>query len=78
VEPGQWFFGWVERLAALGISVGYGDGTFRPNALVTRGEMAVFLVRALGVSLPSIRWHGLFADIQSGAFYAGHTSVCSN
>jgi glucose/arabinose dehydrogenase len=72
VGPGQWFYGWVEGLAALGISVGYGDGTYRPNTLVTRGEMSVFLVRALGVE-PVDPVAGLFADIQSGAFYAGHT-----
>ena len=71
VSPGQWFFGSVERLASLGISMGYGDGTFRPNGLVTRGEMAVLLVRALG-SEPVDPVQGAFADVSPAAFYAGH------
>jgi hypothetical protein len=43
VPPGQWYTPYVERLAELGISVGYGDGTFRPHAGVSRAEMAVFM-----------------------------------
>jgi hypothetical protein len=69
VIPSDWFFGAVERLSALGISVGYGDGTFRPNALVTRGEMAVFLVRALGED-PTGPVNGAFADVDPTVFYA--------
>ncbi|MEX1178971.1 MAG: S-layer homology domain-containing protein [Nitriliruptor sp.] len=37
----------AERLAAAGIVSGYSDGTYRPGAPVTRGQMAAFLVRAL-------------------------------
>ncbi len=36
----------IEAIAAAGISGGFSDGTFRPNAPVTRGQMATFLVRA--------------------------------
>ena len=37
----------IAALAEAGISVGYDDGTFRPEASVTRGHMATFLTRAL-------------------------------
>jgi spore germination protein YaaH len=37
----------INRLAAAGIAAGCGSGRFCPNALVTRGEMAAFLTRAL-------------------------------
>ncbi len=37
----------VERLAAAGIVGGFPDGRFRPDAPVTRGQMATFLVGAL-------------------------------
>lgn len=70
VDPSQWYFGWVERLAESGVSLGHADGTFRPGAAVSRGEMAVFLIRALGetaVNPPA----GLFADVPADAFYAG-------
>ena len=33
-----------------GIAAGYPDGTYRPDNPVTRGQMATFLVRALGLS----------------------------
>ena len=35
------------RLAAAGLAAGFGDGTFRPSAPVTRGQMAAFLDRLL-------------------------------
>jgi dipeptidyl aminopeptidase/acylaminoacyl peptidase len=37
----------INRLAAAGITTGSADGTYRPDGLVTRGEMAAFLHRAL-------------------------------
>ena len=48
VPAGAWYSGFVERLVEQKITVGYGDGRFGPNDPVTRGAMAVFLVRALG------------------------------
>jgi hypothetical protein len=42
--------GWIERLYAEGITSGCGAGIYCPDRLNTRGEMAVFLVRAF--SLP--------------------------
>ena len=39
----------VEWAATNGITVGYPDGTYRPDDPVSRGEMAVFLQRAGGV-----------------------------
>ena len=38
----------IDRLAAAGITEGCEDGLFCPNDLVTRAQMAAFLVRALG------------------------------
>lgn len=37
----------IERAVKLGFITGYTDGTFRPNAQVTRAEFAAMLVRAL-------------------------------
>jgi hypothetical protein len=70
VPAGQWYTAYVERLAELGISVGYGDGTFRPNANVTRAEMSVFLTRAFA-SLSAVQPTGAFSDVPAGAWYAG-------
>ncbi len=38
----------IETLTALGIVTGYEDGTYRPEKVVTRAEMAKLLVEALG------------------------------
>lgn len=42
----------INSLAEAGIVIGYEDGTYRPNNSVTRAEMAIYLARALGVTLP--------------------------
>lgn len=70
VPAGAWYTAPVERLAELGISVGYGDGTFRPTAQVSRAEMAVFLTRAFDF-LAEGEPAGVFADVPNDAWYAG-------
>ena len=40
----------VEVLSALGIVAGYEDGTFGGDKVVTRAEMAAFIVREIGLS----------------------------
>jgi S-layer homology domain len=44
------FFQFIEALAASRITSGCGGGNFCPDAPVTRGQMAVFLARALGLN----------------------------
>ena len=46
------FFQYVEALAASGITAGCGNGNFCPDAPLTRGQMAVFLSKALGLHWP--------------------------
>ena len=48
VAPGDWYFGVVEAAAKAGLVKGYENGEFRPNAKITREEIAAILVRALG------------------------------
>jgi hypothetical protein len=43
------YFRAIEALAASGITGGCGNGNYCPNQFVTRGEMAVFFARALGL-----------------------------
>jgi hypothetical protein len=64
----------INRLAEAGIVSGRADGTYGPNAPVTRGAMATFLVRAfefVGPTLPSTRdW---FPD-DNGSTHEGNTN----
>ena len=43
---GHWAEAWIETLYDEGLTSGYPDGSFRPDGLVERGELAVFLLRA--------------------------------
>lgn len=51
VPNGHPFYQFVEALGASGITGGCGGGNFCPDAPLTRGQMAVFLSKALG-----LRW----------------------
>ena len=46
------FFQFVEALVKSGITGGCGGGNFCPDASLTRGQMAVFLAKALGLQWP--------------------------
>ncbi len=43
----------VEALFASGITAGCGSGNYCPDSAVTRGQMAVFLAKALGLHWPN-------------------------
>jgi len=45
----HWSAGWIEQLAAEGITSGCGNNNYCPKDAVTRDQMAVFLVRTFGL-----------------------------
>ncbi|RSK27163.1 hypothetical protein EJF36_09880 [Bacillus sp. HMF5848] len=49
VTEEYWAHPFIQALFANGITVGYDDGTFRPNQEVTRLHLALFLYRIMGV-----------------------------
>jgi hypothetical protein len=53
VPTGHPFFQFVEALKASGITGGCGSGNYCPDNPVTRGQMAVFLSKALGLYWPN-------------------------
>lgn len=67
VPSTTWYWGYVERLADLGITTGTGPEVFAPDRVVSRAEMAAFLIRAFGVG----GWQptGIFSDVPAGAWY---------
>lgn len=48
VTSAHWAFASVERAAELGLVTGYSDGTFRPDAAVTRAQFVLMLWRMCG------------------------------
>jgi uncharacterized delta-60 repeat protein len=49
VPTDYWAAAWIEQLAAEGITGGCGGGDYCPETVVTRAQMAVFLVTAFGL-----------------------------
>jgi hypothetical protein len=47
------FFQFIEALRASGITGGCGNGNYCPDTPLTRGQMAVFLAKALGLHWPN-------------------------
>lgn len=60
VPDGQWYATCVATLAKAGILCGYEDGSFRPNAPITRAEMATIISRFAELKESKIT----FRDIQ--------------
>jgi len=46
------FADWIEQLKNEGVTAGCGGGNYCPASPVTRGQMAVFLVKTFGIPLP--------------------------
>ena len=46
------FADWIEQLAHEGVTAGCGNGNYCPASPVTRGQMAVFLVKTFNIPLP--------------------------
>lgn len=53
VSTSHQFFQYIEALVDSGITSGCGGGAYCPDDPVTRGQMAVFLSRALGLHWPA-------------------------
>jgi len=60
---GHWAEKYIEELYDQGITGGYPDGTYRPENQVTRAEMAIFLLKGIGVSPPPLDGSHPFSDI---------------
>lgn len=60
VQSGMWFNDAVCTLVRAGIVTGYPDGTFKPNANVTRAEFSAMIARMFSVSYVG---NDAFADI---------------
>lgn len=48
VSGGSWYATFVDAAADMGLIEGYGDGTFRPDAGITRAEACAIVNRTLG------------------------------
>jgi hypothetical protein len=71
VPPSNPFYNFIDRLAALGITVGCGGGSYCPSAPVTREQMAAFVLRAIGETNPPATTFQRYVDVPpSNPFFA--------
>ena len=69
VAPHAYYYNAVLWAASQGIAAGTGEGRFRPDETVTRGQTAAMLHRAAGS--PAAGGSNPFGDVAPGAYYAG-------
>jgi hypothetical protein len=71
VTPANPFFQEIGKLSSRGVTVGCDTGKYCPSDFVTRGQMAAFIIRALGDFNPPNPPSQRFADVPpSNPFYA--------
>lgn len=70
VPEEAWYALYVEELADMQVTLGYDDGTYRPNAIVTRAEMAAFMTRAFVDPADVVDATGVFVDVPPTSWYA--------
>jgi len=64
---GHWGASWIEQAQSRGLINGYGDGTFRPDANMSRGDYVLILWRAAGKPEPKAA--APFGDVAADAYY---------
>jgi hypothetical protein len=67
VPLGSTFYPWIHCLACLGIINGYPDGTFKPNANVTRGQFSKIVSNSAGFS--DAQPNRMFQDVPVGSTF---------
>lgn len=59
----------INTLAVYGLIGGYGDGTFRPEATLTRAEFCALLTNLFGLDLSPVN-RSVFSDVDTNVWYA--------
>ena len=69
VADDSWYNEPVSTLSRMGIINGYEDGSFKPNAPITRAEFTAIATRFFDYSA---RYDGAFYDVSAGSWYADY------
>jgi hypothetical protein len=77
VPASDWAYGYVETAAAHGVISGYGDGTFRPSASITRAQLAKMIFTARAWVMQSPTFTG-FSDVSNGDWYYNYVQGLSS
>ena len=69
----KWYNNAVSTLCHMGVLGGYSDGTFRPNAPITRAEFAKIAVSFAQIN--GFSEYGYFTDVNSSDWYAPYVDA---
>ena len=75
VAETAWYNNAVSTLSRMGILGGYEDGTFRPNAPITRAEFAKIAVSFF--EYEDISAENIFTDVAAGSWYESFVAVAA-
>lgn len=64
LDPRAYYYQPVLQLAERGVLAGFGDGTFRPNSSVTRGQAAIMIAKSVGLNTSNVKNPG-FRDVST-------------
>lgn len=67
VKAGDWYNNAISTLSNLGVITGYEDGTFRPNASISRAEFVTIATRFFDYTA---EYEGTFSDVSYLSWYA--------
>lgn len=77
VRRGQWFYEAVMNAAELGWVSGVGNGMFKPNDNMRRGDFCIMMARIDGANLDS--YHvSRFKDVPDGSYYMKAIAYCAD
>jgi hypothetical protein len=68
----------VSVLKDLGVVAGYPDGTFRPDQIVTRAEMARLVIAALGLDAYAVGTISKYPDMVNAAWAQGYVAYATS
>ncbi len=75
VAETAWYNNAISTLSRMGILGGYEDGTFRPNASITRAEFAKIAVSFF--EYEDISAQNIFTDVAAGSWYESFVAVAA-
>ena len=73
VAPENWYNNAVSTLSSMGIVSGYPDGTFRPDAPITRAEFAKIAVGFFAYQ--DVVYTGIFSDVADGQWWTEYIAA---
>lgn len=72
VNAGSWYNNAISTLSNMGIITGYDDGTFKPNAQITRAEFVTIATRFFSYKAD---YEGAFKDVSYLSWYADYVQA---